>query len=426
MYKLLMTIRKESMLLAKDLGGLAVLFIMPVFLVIAVTLIQNNTYENITNQKLKILVIDQDKEEVSQSILNEVSTLGSFEVITTLDGLDLTEETAAEAVMKGDYQIAIVIPDHLTNDIQNYIADNVEEVLNFSDTEIQQPETKAVLQKKEVVLYFDPALQIAYKEGIKGAIDRIVTKTENQFIYNAFAEQLDIPSDSSILDQEAILVFKEVSPLDFKKEVKPNAVQHNVPAWSLFAIFFIIVPFAMNLVKEKNQGTKVRLYTMPTSMPIIWTGKIITYLVICLLQFYLILLVGRFVFPQIGLVPFVIENQLLNLSILTLFVGLSAISLGVIFGTIAKTQEQSSPFGATFVVILAAISGVWVPTFAMPEIMQYIAKISPMNWGLQGYYTLLLRQGSLWEIRSEIILLLLFSLVMISIALFYDKKKRSL
>ena len=58
MYKLLMTIRKEVKLLARDLGGLAVLFIMPVFLVIVVTLIQNNTYENITNQRLKLLVID--------------------------------------------------------------------------------------------------------------------------------------------------------------------------------------------------------------------------------------------------------------------------------------------------------------------------------------------------------------------------------
>lgn len=426
MYKLFMTIRKEAFLLVRDLGGLAVLFVMPVFLVIVVTLIQNNTYENITNQKLKVLVIDQDKEEVSKAIFDEVRALGSFEIITELKGVELTEESAANAVVKGEYQLAIVIPKRLTNDIQNYIKANVKEVLNLADTSAHEQKERAVLQSKEVILYFDPALQIAYKEGIKAAIDRIVMQTENKFIYGAFAEQLDIPSDSAILKQEALFSFKEISPLDLQNEIKPNAVQHNVPAWSLFAIFFIIVPFAMNLVKEKNQGTKVRLYTVPTSMTLIWAGKIITYLVICLLQFYLILLVGRFIFPLLGLVSFVVGNQLFNLSILTLCIGLSAISLGVVFGTIAKTQEQSSPFGATFVVILAAVSGVWVPAFAMPVFMQYIAKLSPMNWGLEGYYTLLLRQGGLWEIRNEIILLLLFALVMISIALFYDKKKRSL
>jgi len=425
MYKLLMTIRKEAKLLARDLGGLAVLFIMPVFLVIVVTLIQNNTYENITNQRLKLLVIDWDQAEVSQAIFDEVNALGSFEIVTTLDGMELTEERAANAVLKGDYQLAIVIPKQLTQEIQSYIDANVEEVLQTGDT-VAPKQEKPSFQQKEVVLYFDPALQIAYKEGIKAAIDRIVTQTENKFIYGAFAAQLDLDPESTLLKQQALFAFKEISPLDLQEEVKPNAVQHNVPAWSLFAIFFIIVPFAMNLVKEKNQGTKVRLYTVPTGMGILWAGKIITYLVICLLQFYLILAVGKYVFPSLGLLPFTIGNQLFNLSILTLCIGLSAISLGVVFGTLAQTQEQSSPFGATFVVILAAVSGVWVPTFAMPTFMQYIAKLSPMNWGLEGYYTLLLRQGSLWEIRTEIILLLLFALVMISIALFYDKKKRSL
>ena len=420
-----MTIRKEAKLLVRDLGGLAVLFIMPVFLVIVVTLIQNNTYENITNQRLKLLVIDRDQAEVSQAIFDEVNALGSFEIITELDGISLTEDKAANAVLKGDYQLAIVIPKQLTQEIQSYIDANVEEVLQMGDT-IAPKQEKLPFEQKEVVLYFDPALQISYKEGIKAAIDRIITQTENKFIYGAFAAQLDLDPESTLLKQQALFAFKEISPLDLHEEVKPNAVQHNVPAWSLFAIFFIIVPFAMNLIKEKNQGTKVRLYTVPTGMGILWAGKIITYLVICLLQFYLILAVGKYVFPSLGLLPFTVENQLFNLSIFTLCIGLSAISFGVVFGTLAQTQEQSSPFGATFVVILAAVSGVWVPTFAMPTFMQYIARLSPMNWGLEGYYTLLLRQGSLWEIRTEIILLLLFALVMISIALFYDKKKRSL
>ncbi|MDM1406917.1 ABC transporter permease [Myroides sp. DF42-4-2] len=425
MYKLLMTIRKEVKLLSRDLGGLAILFIMPVFLVIVVTLIQNNTYENITNHRVKLLVIDQDQDQVSQAIFEEVKALGSFELLTSLGGEPLTEERAAHAVLKGDYQLAIVIPKQLTQEIQHYIDTNVEEVLQLNEAG-SHSEEKLSFTPKEVVLYFDPALQIAYKEGIKAAIDRIVTQTENKFIYSAFAAQLDLEPNSTLLNQQALFTFKEISPLDLHNEVKPNAVQHNVPAWSLFAIFFIIVPFAMNLVKEKNQGTKVRLYTVPTHMGIIWAGKIITYLVICLLQFYLILGVGKFVFPSLGLLPFTIGNQLFNLSVLTLCIGLSAISLGVVFGTVAQTQEQSSPFGATFVVILAAVSGVWVPTFAMPVFMQYVAQLSPMNWGLEGYYALLLRQGSLWEIRTEIILLLLFALVMISIALFYDKKKRSL
>lgn len=50
--------------------------------------------------------------------------------------------------------------------------------------------------------------------------------------------------------------------------------------------------------------------------------------------------------------------------------GWLVIGFGIAIGTVAKTQEQSAPFGATAVVILAAIGGVWVPVFMMPRVMQ--------------------------------------------------------
>jgi ABC-2 type transport system permease protein len=104
---------------------------------------------------------------------------------------------------------------------------------------------------------------------------------------------------------------------------------------------------------------------------------------------------------------------------------LAAIGFGILLGTVAKTQEQSAPFGATSVVILAAIGGVWVPVFAMPKVMQYVSHISPMNWGLNAFYDVLLRNGSFLEILPEIIFLLLFFITTITIAILYDKKKRA-
>ncbi|MDM1533848.1 ABC transporter permease [Myroides marinus] len=421
-----MTIRKEFLLLIRDFGGLAILFVMPVFLVITVTLIQNNTYENITNQKMEILLVDLDRGEIANKLVSEVKSSGTFKFINTLDNNPLTEQTAKEAVRKGQYQLAIVIPKHLSSSLTERIDGNVNRVLaHFVDGDTLS--TTTPFTPKEVKLYFDPALQTSFKEGIKGAIDKIVATIENKTIYSAFASQLSESDEpQELFTQENLISFKEIAPKDEEYNKIPNAVQHNVPAWSLFAIFFIIVPLSMNIVKEKNQGTNIRLYTMPTSPIITLGGKVITYLVICLLQFYLIILVGKFVFPLIGLASFEFSSNLLGLTVVTLFSGLAAVSLGVLLGTIAKTQEQSSPFGATFVVILAAVSGVWVPTFAMPSFMQYIAKVSPMNWALEGYYTILLRDGGIWQTRYMIILLLLFSLLILLIALFYDKKKRSL
>ena len=94
-------------------------------------------------------------------------------------------------------------------------------------------------------------------------------------------------------------------------------------------------------------------------------------------------------------------------------------------GTIAETQEQSAPFGATLVVILAAVGGVWIPVFAMPKMMQIFAQISPMNWGLNCFYDVIIRNNSFIEIFPELLMMGLFFVAMMAISIYYDKAKNS-
>jgi len=137
------------------------------------------------------------------------------------------------------------------------------------------------------------------------------------------------------------------------------------------------------------------------------------------------LAVAVFLFPHLGLPALNLNFSLMLMSVVALFCGFAAIGYGILVGTIAKTQEQSAPFGSTSVIILAAIGGVWVPVFAMPRIMQVIAQCSPMNWGLNAFYDVILRNAGILDVLPEITLLFLFFILTTTIALFYDKKKRS-
>ena len=113
------------------------------------------------------------------------------------------------------------------------------------------------------------------------------------------------------------------------------------------------------------------------------------------------------------------------LFLVAFFAGLAAVGLGLLLGTIAKSQEQSAPFGATFVVILAALGGVWVPVFAMPKFMQVLSGISPMNWGLNAFYDVFLRNVGIIELLPEIALLFLFFLITTGISIFYNERKNA-
>lgn len=419
---MIQTIKKEITLIIRDLGGLIVLFLMPLLLILIVTFVQDGAYKAISKEKTSILLVDNDKGEISHKIKEILNNSDIFNIVTQQNNLPINEVQAQQKVLKGEYLMAIIIPENLSLIIKNQVSNNVNNIINtFTGDKIQSIENKGVINN-EIRLYFDPTLQISFKENIKINIDKIIYSIENQYIYEAFQQQLEV---ENIELSQKIISFKEINPKVNQEEEKlPNSVQHNVPAWALFAIFFIVIPLSSNIVKEKLQGTGLRVFTSPQPYSFFLLGKIITYMIISILQFVLMLLVGLYFFPLLGLPALDISGKLLLLLFVAMASGLSAISIGILLGTVASTQEQSAPLGATLTVILAAIGGIWVPVFAMPHIMQIISKISPMHWALQAFYDILLRDGNFLLILPKVSLLLGFSIVCFLIAIYYEKIRK--
>ena len=421
MHKLWASIYKEFLLLTRDLGGLTILFVMPLILIVTITLIQDSSFKSISKSKIPILIVDNDKGYISENIFEGIVAQNAFNVIEKEN-----EEEAKDLVFKGDFQLAIIIPENLSRDLELKINQNVEGVLSeFGFEEEEEIQDKIEITPKEVRLYFDPAIQYAFKESIKSGIDQMISKIETRSIYKAFQEQLSDEESQFSFDSESFISFKEIVPKLNDKEILPNSAQHNVPAWTLFAIFFIIVPLSINMVKEKSQGTFVRLRTHPVSYAIVLGGKTIVFSGVCLLQFVLMLLIGVYLFPAIGLPTLEVSGKLILLFTVALFAGLAAVGLGLLLGTIANSQEQAAPFGATFVVVLAALGGVWVPVFMMPNFMQILSNLSPMNWGLNAFYDVFLRNGGFLEILPELGLLFLFFMITTLISIAYNNKKNA-
>lgn len=418
LYKLWRSFIKETLLLKRDIGGIVIIFVMPLLLIVTITLIQDSTFKNMEGSKIPIIFIDNDKSEISESIKKQLENSKTFELLT-----DFNEKSAEKAVFGGDYQMAIVIPNNLTKDINTNIESKVQAIVSSFGLETDSSAIKQNISKaKDIRLYFDPATNISFKNNVMNAVNKMVFEIENKKIYKAFQDQLGTTED---LKNNSLIAFKEITPKKGNMDVLPNSVQHNVPAWALFAIFFIVVPLSINLVKEKSQGTSVRARISPTPYFIHILGKTFTYLIICVIQFLLMVAVGIYLFPYMDLPQFDVTGKMLPLIIVTVFAGLAAIGFGVLLGTVADTQEQSAPFGATSVVVLAAIGGIWVPVFLMPEFMQAIAKFSPMNWGLNAYYDIILRNSGIGGIAKEIIFLFLFYIAMVAISLLYERKQNA-
>jgi ABC-2 type transport system permease protein len=144
-----------------------------------------------------------------------------------------------------------------------------------------------------------------------------------------------------------------------------------------------------------------------------------------ILQAVFMLLIGVFVLPMVGMPALELGSSILALLLVTISISLAASGYGILIGTISTSQEQSSIFGSISVVILAAIGGIWIPTFMMSEKMNIVSKLSPLNWGLDAYYDIFLRNADVSDILIYILPLFLFALICILASWLYNRYKGS-
>ncbi len=419
--KLLYSIYKEYKVLTRDRAGLAITFIMPTVLILIITLIQDTTFRSVNEASVPLLIVDRDND--SLSIALEKSLINSkFFVITKKQMTD--EETKTE-IAKGTYFIGVIIPENTSKKLREKSGARVTKLLNsFSG---DSTETAVDTNKLNVQLFFDPITKKSFKTTVSNSFERIISQIEMQSMMSALNEKMQesFPlAKPSPLEITPIVNLKEDYASYNNSSIIPNSVQHNVPAWTLFAMFFICIPLAGNIIKERDDGSAFRLLTMPGSYMIVILGKMLTYVIVSLIQFALMLCVGVFVLPMMGMPELNIGNSLPVLFLVAFASGLAATGFGLLVGTIATSHDQASLFGAVFVIILAAIGGIWVPTFVMPEVMKKISVISPLNWGLEAFYGIFLRNFGLKEIFPEVAKLLAFFAASLGGAYLYQKYKR--
>src|SRR5690606_459839 len=207
---------------------------------------------------LPIVLVDEDRGEIGQLVSENLSKAPNVELITEIDGHPIDDNRAHALVSSGKYQIALIIPKGISDELNDKVNHNLDKILCESaltendSTTTNRPEKQ--WKAKEITIYFDPAAGQTCRNGVKSNIERMLSKVEVQKIYDVFVNEMGLDEDPGLLNDE-IITFKEIIAQKGNDGIIPNAVQHNVPAWILFGIFFIVVPLGINLVKEKNLGT---------------------------------------------------------------------------------------------------------------------------------------------------------------------------
>ena len=152
-------------------------------------------------------------------------------------------------------------------------------------------------------------------------------------------------------------------------------------------------------------------------------GKILFYTMVCTMQFILMFCVGIWLLPLLGLPALYLGLNAWVLIPVAIAIAVAATSYGYFIGVVFKTANQAMPFGAISVVILSAMGGIWVPVDIFSPVMQKVAMLSPLYWGLDAVNHITLRNGSISDVLPHILVLGVFSTVLWIVSTHRNKRR---
>lgn len=413
----------------RDIAGLLLLLVMPAILIIVMALVQDAPFRDYQVMKFDLLVSDNDNGTMAHQIKDGLKQSKNFHVIDSLDGKPINDEQLKALLQKGNYKIGVVIPKGITAEMvnsANTIANTLSKKMGLGTT---LPARE--IRSNYVRIYFDPVTKPTFRTSIIFALDKYVTYASSNMLVQRLS-MLSKDADTSGVNNDDLkkvmqgIGLKEEAldgPNNLAKYTVINSVQHNVPAWAIFGVFFIVVSISGHMIREREEGSGVRLELIPSVHAHVAVGKILLYTLVCVVQFALMFCVGLWVVPLFNLPALYLGLHYTLLLPMAIAIGLAATSYGYFLGSFFKTATQAVPFGAISIVIFSAIGGIWVPVELLSHTMQQAAQASPLHWSLEGVENIIIRNGDMYTIFRPVLYLISFSIALLIISIFRNSRR---
>ena len=424
---------KDLKILLRDRGGMIALFAMPIMFILVMSVALQGMYDvGSAENPVTLLAVnldagaatpDGDEIHLGTEIVDALAQSEGLVLVTAVDGEPLTRAQAEAMIVDGEYRMAMLIPADFSQRIMDAL----------HDPQVEPPEVVFILDptaSKQMTAPVEAAALAtanrlaAYAQGpyrTRAAMEAVVSgfpAAQQPVVASAFdalgnelAQTYD--PDSEAGDSE--IQRREITPAAYQVDEVPTSVEQNVPGYTVFGVFFVVGILASSILSEKETGTFRRLMAAPLSNATLLLGKLLPYYLVNIAQVVLMFAIGALVFGMS------LGNSFAALAAVTLATAASATGLGLLVASLGKTERQISGISTLLSLTLAAIGGVMVPVFVMPDFMQTLAQISPHYWAMRGYQDVIVRGLGLQSVMQETGVLLAFAAVFYAFAVWKFK-----
>lgn len=366
---------KELRILSRDRHSLALLFLMPAAFIFLLSYALKDVHlEKVGGKSLVVAVRSDQGGEIAQQITQHF--LGQPGLMACDWCAGVGEEDLQAALAAGKIQVLVSFKS------------------GFPD--LSSP----------ALMRFDPTLDASWRVSAQSLLGLSIS----QVLIGLATRQQDNGAAGMGLDPDQMSGLVRTVPIDRKWAVVPTPLQQTVPAWSIFAMFFVAIPLASAFHRERQSGVIARLRTYPVSAATVLVSRMAAFWVLNVLQFAAMLAVGVWAMPVLFGEGLVLEDNGGWLLPVTLVTAMTSTAFGTFVAAVVRSHEQAAAVTSTAIIILGVLGGVMVPPFVMPEPMRVLTNVSPLHWSLEACHDVLLRGAGWQEVMPKLMVLLIFAL----------------
>lgn len=351
MWRPLVIAWKELLQLRRDRMTLAMMVMIPV-----VQLVLFGYAVDTDVRHAPTVIYDQDQSRASRDFAQRLQATGFYDLVGQVNGYDEIER----AMRQGKARVALVVPPGYGADLVRGTPARLQLVVDGSD-----PQTVASAT--------NTAAGLALARSSELLVGRLSASGLGGF------QPIQIETATW-----------------YNPELK-TAVYVVAGLVGVILTMTMVMFTAMGIARERERGTLEQLIVSPVRPIELVLGKIVPYIAIGYVQMTLILLIGTFGFG----VP--IQGSLALLYALA-FVFISAnLAVGLMFSTVAQTQQQAMQMSFFFLLPNILLSGFMFPFEAMPKPAQFMSELLPLTHFLRIVRAITLRGSGFEDVQGELV-----------------------
>lgn len=319
------------------------------------------------------VVLDDDHSAASRGFAQRLQATGFHDIV----GAVADHDEFAHALRRSDARVGIVFPPDYEEDLVRGRTARIQLIVDGSDPQIVASATNAVM----------------------GLAERIGATIQLERLGPQAAPALEVRPTTWYNPELRTAVF-----------VVPGII-------GVILTMTMVMLTSMAIARERERGTLEALIVSPVRPIELMLGKIVPYVAIGYVQVTLILLVGYAIFR----VPF--RGSLVLLYALTFLFIAANLALGLVFSTMAKTQQQAMQMSFFFLLPNILLSGFAFPWEGMPPPAQWLSLGLPLTHFLRIVRGITLKGATFADLAHELVWLIGILVAFIAAASLRFRKK---